>query len=71
MSYCRFGSDDSDVYMFPHVEGYILCAGCDIGESQVFDTPKQALLHLVKHLERGDKVPTRALKRLLEEIKEE
>lgn len=28
MSYCRFGSEDSDVYMYHHCGGFIECCSC-------------------------------------------
>ena len=67
MSYCRFGKD-SNVYMYLHVNGFIECCACNIGEFQRFDTPKQALMHLFEHIGRGDKVPMHACTRLIEEM---
>ena len=67
MSYCRFGKD-SDVYMYPHVDGFIECCACNIGEPQAFDTPRQALMHLFEHLGRGDKVPEYAYAQLIKEM---
>jgi hypothetical protein len=68
MSFARF-SDSSDVYIFEHVSGYIQCCGCSIAkpkdDNEIFGfafanlkTPREALLHLDKHIDVGDKVPT-------------
>ena len=70
MSYCRF-SEDSGVYMYPHVGGFIECCGCRLaGEPADWATTdhKVALMHLVWHLKAGDKVPDFAFQRLINEI---
>lgn len=69
MSYCRFGRN-SDVYMYEHVDGFIECCACNIGEPQTFNTPRQAIMHLFEHLGRGDKVPMYAYKQLIEEMRD-
>lgn len=70
MSYCRL-DEDSDVYMYSHIGGFIECCVCKISNrySEKFDTSKDALDHLYEHIEAGHKVPEYALKRLREEIK--
>ncbi|MDP4224756.1 MAG: hypothetical protein Q8910_00100 [Bacteroidota bacterium] len=74
MSYCRTG-DDSDVYMHQHFNGMIECAGCKIYgfsyKDTEFDTPQEALNHLIEHQKVGHKVPLYAIKRLEREIKED
>ena len=34
MSYARFGCDDSDVYVFLHVSGFLYCCGCILQERE-------------------------------------
>jgi hypothetical protein len=59
---------DSDVYMFPHVNGGIMCCGCQLNKGQFhsprFYTYEEAILHLNEHKKKGHKVPQYALDRL-------
>jgi hypothetical protein len=74
MSYCRFGQDDSDIYLFDHVAGYFECCGCSLGKdgmSTQMSTIPEVLRHLNKHIEKGDLVPEYAFDRLVEEAVEE
>jgi hypothetical protein len=70
MSYCRIS--EGDVYMYHDVMGGIVCCGCRFrGENgSVFFRRSEALAHLEFHIENGDSVPDRAIKRLKEEIAE-
>jgi len=70
MSYCRMS--EGDVYMYPHVYGYIDCCGCSLSiESDAkFYKRSDAIKHLELHIANGDIVPDRAINRLKEEIKE-
>ena len=77
MSYCRFG-DDSDVYLYEHVDGFYECCSCrlmkfekglpfDMHESKKLLNLSEVLAHLLKHKKKGHKVPDYAFKRALEE----
>lgn len=58
MSYARFGADDSDVYVYEHVSGWLECCGCRlIGDCFRTDDVRDFLEHLVAHDEDGDVVP--------------
>ena len=68
MSYIRFGWEGSQVYIYEHVNGYIECCGCFLGEkgeeegryfrrSQNFSTGAEAAKHIIDHLEAGHVVP--------------
>lgn len=67
MSFSRWGKD-SDVYTFPHVDGYYTCCACPLlrhassHDFQDFTTPglETFLIHLDHHRDRGDKVPISA-----------
>jgi len=75
MSYCRFS--EGDVYMYPSVDGTIVCQMCLIliedqrqGKTwnSVFTSLEEAYEHLQEHLKRGHTVPERAFIRLRHEI---
>jgi hypothetical protein len=74
MSYARM-SDDSDVYIFEHAEGFIQCCGCSIIEPDDYEivgfanlnTAREALAHLDAHVALGHKVPQKAFERIREE----
>jgi len=70
MSYCRMS--EGDVYMYPHIYGYIDCCGCRLSNQTdtIFYTRTDAIKHLELHIANGDIVPYRAIKRLKEEIEE-
>lgn len=64
MSYVRFGSDGSDVYVFDHVAGHIECCYCsllprDNGERGFFEcnTSEEMIAHLNEHIQAGHCVP--------------
>ncbi len=72
MSYCRMGQD-SDVYMYPHINGYIVCVNCKLSErpyddEMQFKTQKQAIAHLEHHIASGNKVPKYAIEILKKEL---
>lgn len=80
MSYCRWWPNTSDVYMFPAGVGdkdVIRCCGCWLaydpengevfGASVDFDTPQEALDHLLAHRKAGHLVPEDAIQRLKNE----
>jgi hypothetical protein len=58
MSYIRFGEEDSSVYVYEHVNGWIDCCGCSIlPDCGKFYTSEAAAAHLREHLAAGDHVP--------------
>lgn len=72
MSYCRM-SEESDVYMYPNIGGFIECCSCNMESdwnSPKFDNETTALKHLFRHVLKGQMVPHRAIKRLCREIVE-
>lgn len=72
MSYCRF-SEDSDVYMYPSVEGIVCCA-CRLNSKdkwgwypdKVLNNTKEALKYLKEHIYDRHKVPKYVSDRLKE-----
>jgi hypothetical protein len=64
MSLIRFGPQ-SDVYMYEHVDGFIVCQSCKLGGSEQFDagtypgrqffTYSAAKAHLIEHYKAGHK----------------
>ena len=75
MSYCRNNGEDSDVYVVAtkmaemDVPGW-WCCGCKMEKSNqnFFFTREETIKHLLRHREKGDKVPERAFERLRKEI---
>lgn len=81
MSYCRFGEEGSEVYMYLGVK--IVCCACllqpiqrieattgsyGIHEDKEFDTIGAAIAHLNVHERAGHKVPKKAYTRLIEDM---
>ncbi len=71
MAYSRFW--DSDIYIYPHVDGYIECCGCLLDpspESGLFGLSKKIkndsdlALHLAEHEAAGHKMPKDLYKRI-------
>ena len=60
MSYARF-SPDSDVYVIAHINGFIQCCGCLLGDEWNFHTPEAIVEHLHDHVAAGQTVPERLL----------
>jgi hypothetical protein len=58
MSFARFGPE-SDVYVFPHVDGHFECSMCALGDTSVFRSKDAAefVAHLEDHRKAGHKVP--------------
>lgn len=72
MAYSRFG-ENSDVYIYHAVGGYISCCLCnmnDDGSSRRLLTRSQAIEHVTEHIKRGDGVSTDALRLLQRELEE-
>lgn len=75
MSYARFGWDNSDVYVFEHVSGFIQCCGCHLTKDnpdELFGfadlkTARLALEHLDEHVKAGDTVPASTFERIKED----
>jgi len=80
MSYCRFG-DDSDVYLYYHVDNFFECCSCrllgfekrflpdfEMHKSKKMSNLSEVLAHLMKHKKKGHKVPDYALGRILDEL---
>lgn len=58
MSYVRWGSEGSSVYVFLNVGGWLDCCGCRMREGHVqCFTTEDMLAHLREHRDRGDCVP--------------
>jgi hypothetical protein len=56
VAYSRFW--DSDIYIYPHVEGYIYCAACLLSEeSEVIENDEHLFLHLHEHFRAGHDIP--------------
>lgn len=67
MSYARFGWDDSDVYVFLNISGFLDCCGCSLeawGEMTRYETTADMLAHLEHHRHEGHTVPERCIERL-------
>lgn len=61
MSYARFS--DGDVYVFPHVDGYVQCCGCILGDKWDFHSPDEVVAHMHEHAEAGHLVHEHLLDR--------
>lgn len=68
MSYARFW--DSDVYIYPRLDGIFCCARCSISQASEYHcvTRSEMLQHIAEHRERGDFVVKYADERLREEL---
>lgn len=67
MSYCRFGWEGSDVYVFLSDEGFE-CCGCRFGKTFVAGTPEEMISHLGAHRRANHFVPEHAILALWEDI---
>lgn len=74
MAYSRFW--DSDIYIYPHVDGYIECAACFLNIPQDEDTIFQSteihddntlIIHVLRHIISGHKVPEGLVDEILED----
>ena len=63
MSYCRFGWNGSDVYVYEG-EGGIVCCGCRLGGFPSFGTEEGMIVHLGQHRRAGHFVPQYAIEGL-------
>jgi hypothetical protein len=58
MSYSRFF--ESDIYIYPHVLGYICCAACWLSknaDSEVIKDDEHLFIHIKEHLSAGHDIP--------------
>jgi hypothetical protein len=70
MSYVRWGSDGSNVYMIADCSGGWWCVGCDM-EGKRSATRTGMLKHLQAHRDAGDIVPEYVFDRLKHELQED
>lgn len=64
MSYVRFGSDGSSVYVYTDINGYLACCGCRLGDKWDFHSTDEILAHLREHQAAGHDVPDSVLEDL-------
>jgi hypothetical protein len=58
VSYARFGSDLSDVYVYMHASGHLECCGCRLGDDCFrAGGTRQMVDHLAAHAAAGHTVP--------------
>jgi hypothetical protein len=60
VSYARFGQQESSVYVYMHVDGWLECCWCDLlTEEDCFQAYSTAAMvaHLREHEAAGDTVP--------------
>jgi hypothetical protein len=85
VSYCRFGWDGSDVYIYTSVGGWIECCVCSLqptrqaellGEKiemhesfKAYDT-QEMIYHIKEHREKGDHIPDYVEEELIADDKE-
>jgi len=56
MAYSRFW--DSDIYIYPHVEGYVYCAACLLSEnSEIISNDEHLFIHISDHKKAGHDIP--------------
>lgn len=76
MSYARWGRDGSDVYVYQHIKGPMVCCGCLLAREPDAPTPwpdfhattvADMLEHLAQHRDAGHRVPRFVDDRLKEE----
>jgi len=58
VAYSRFW--DSDIYIYPHVEGYVCCAACWLSseaQSEVIQDDDHLFRHIEDHFKAGHDIP--------------
>lgn len=56
MAYSRFW--DSDMYIYPHVDGYVCCAACLLSEeSEIIKDDEHLYIHIEEHKKAGHEMP--------------
>jgi hypothetical protein len=72
MAYSRFF--DSDIYIYPHVEGYIECCACWLNEkldtglfglSEKIENDQSLSNHIDEHIKAGHDIPEGLLEEIL------
>jgi hypothetical protein len=69
VSYARF-AEDSNVYVFASVGGWIECCWCCLGGPERYDTTQEMLDHLAEHVIAGHLVPDYCTERLRHDAEE-
>lgn len=73
MSYCRFGWDGSNVYIFENVNGSLECCGCSLDDYRHgqwnWTDIAEFFAHLNEHIARGDTVPPTVIGEITEDWK--
>lgn len=71
-----FTGKGSEVYVFHHVGGYLICMGCKresmnrgFHEDFIATTWQEMIDHIESHLKWGDRIPVRCLEQLREDQK--
>lgn len=68
MSYCRFGWDNSDVYIFQHVQAGLECCGCHLDPKKWdYTDVAEFLAHLDRHKDVGHVVPKGVRRSIVED----
>jgi hypothetical protein len=71
MSYIRFGTDGSDVYVYHATDGVLVCSGCPFRVPVGWFAKRSEMInHLLEHQHAGHCVPAWVIENLFEEIKE-
>ena len=76
MSYARFGWDNSDVYVFMHVSGWLECCMCTLVRDHQDEISFRAsdtdtmIAHLKKHIAVKDYVPSHVFDDLIADDEE-
>ena len=65
MSYARFGSSGSDVYVYLDVGGYLCCCACHLSENWQHNSTDEMIAHLEEHRAAGHCVPQDCIDDLL------
>jgi hypothetical protein len=56
MAYSRFF--DTDIYIYPHVDGYVYCAACLLSEnSETIKDDVHLFSHIQEHIKAGHDIP--------------
>jgi hypothetical protein len=56
LAYSRFF--DTDIYIYPHVDGYVYCAACLLSEnSEIIEDDEHLFLHIQEHIKAGHDIP--------------
>ena len=61
MSYSRFGTDDSSVYVYADCDGYVACCGCILDKRWDYHSADEVVAHMEEHVAAGHVVPAHLL----------